>query len=410
MRILRIIARLNVGGPSIQAITLTNDLSSNGFKSVLVTGQVGSDEEDMEYLAREKGVNPIKVPELGREISIINDIKAFFAIRRIIRDFKPQIVHTHTAKAGTLGRIAAVSVNLTSVRSRIKIVHTFHGHVFHSYFKSYKTKIFMFIEKVLARFTHKIIVISNLQKIDICNRFKIANEKKVRVIPLGFDLTNFGKNRKTAKIIRSKYLGEISEKKYLVGIIGRLAPIKNHSLLIKAFKVLKDRKKDHLFQCIFVGDGELREKLMNEVLELNVNDLIVFAGWQKDVAAFYNAFDAVILTSKNEGTPVTLIEAMASGLPVAATDVGGVRDLLGSVENETDEGFTISQNGILIRPEDEEAVANALMFLLNEKEKSQRMASNAKGHVKKNYSFERLSNDIKLLYRELVPENNSELH
>ncbi|MFC1883601.1 glycosyltransferase family 4 protein [Thermodesulfobacteriota bacterium] len=406
IRILRIIARLNVGGPSIQAITLAKDLSSDGYKSLLVTGKVGTNEEDMGYLAREKDVKPITIVELGREISLLNDIRAFLVLRRIVRKFKPHIVHTHTAKAGTVGRLAAVSVNLTSFRSRrIKIVHTFHGHVFHSYFKSYKTFIFVLIERVLAKFTSRIIVISNLQKIDICSRFKIAADKKVNIIPLGFDLSKFGKDKKTRKIVRAKYLNSNSKNKFLVGIVGRLTDVKNHSLLIRAFKVLKDRKVDY-FKCILVGDGELKESLMSEVLKLGLKDSFIFVGWQKDMPSLYQAFDVVVTTSRNEGTPVTLIEAMASGIPVAATDVGGVRDLFGSLEGESDQGFSLAQNGILIRPGDAEAVANALMFLFNEKERAERMAERARDFIQKNYSFDRLSYDIRSLYRELVPDNH----
>lgn len=403
VRILRIIARLNVGGPAIQAISLTSELSSDRYQSMLVCGNVSTYEGDMGYLAAEKGVQPFSVPELGREISIVSDWKAFLALRKIIKRFKPHIIHTHTAKAGTLGRLAAISVNLSSrPKTRIRVVHTFHGHIFHSYFGFLKTFIFIRIERLLARFTDRVIAISELQKSDICDHFRVAKRDRVSVIPLGFDLSGFNDCEKYRKIVRQKYLANEPNEAFLVGAIGRLTAVKNHSLLLEAFKCINDQGKGESFRFLIVGDGELRTDLIHEATELGLRDKVIFVGWQREMPPIYGALDAVVITSKNEGTPVTLIEAMASGKPVVATDVGGVRDLLGGSEREMHGAFELARNGILVPPGDAKAFADALIFIKENKEICARMADNSKNFAVEMYSIERLLDDIKSLYGELL--------
>ncbi|MCP4668249.1 MAG: glycosyltransferase family 4 protein, partial [Deltaproteobacteria bacterium] len=269
VRVLRMIARLNVGGPAIQAISLTSELVSKGYQTMLICGAVGSNEGDMTYLAGDRNVRPIVIPELGREISIVDDLKAFLSLRRIIKRFKPHIIHTHTAKAGTLGRLAAISVNILSRSGkRIRIVHTFHGHVFHSYFNAVKSFFFILIERLLARFTDRIVAISALQRDDICLGFRITKPEKVSVIPLGFDLSGFRHCDTFREIAREEYMsGEFAEG-FLVGIIGRLTAVKNHSLLLRAMGCLKNRGQLGPFKFLIVGDGELKAKLEKEAIEL----------------------------------------------------------------------------------------------------------------------------------------------
>jgi glycosyltransferase involved in cell wall biosynthesis len=402
-KILRIIARLNVGGPAIQAITLTSELSSTGYQTMLVCGNVSPHEGDMAYLAAKKGVQPFAVPELGREISVVHDWKAFLALRKIIRQFKPHIIHTHTAKAGTLGRLAALSINLSHKhKTKISVVHTFHGHIFHSYFGFLKTSAFVQIERLLARFTDRIVVISELQKRDICNRFKVAKREKVKVIQLGFDLSNFKDCMKYRRSVRQKFLRNDPKEAFLVGAIGRLTPVKNHSLLLKAIKQLNDQGRGDSFRFLIVGDGELRRDLIKEASDLGLQDQVIFVGWQQDMPPVYGALDAVVITSKNEGTPVTLIEAMASDKPVVATDVGGVRDLLGGTKGAVHGAFELARNGILVPSGDAKAFADALIFLQENREICARIASNSKDFVERQYSIERLLDDIKSLYEELI--------
>lgn len=408
IRILRIIARLNIGGPAIQTITLSGELSGNTFQTLLVCGRISPGEGDMTYLAEDKGVQPLVIPDLGREISFFADLKTLFILKKIILRFKPHIIHTHTAKGGFLGRVAALSVNITRPsKTRIKIVHTFHGHTFHSYFGKVKTFVFILIERLLARFTDKIIVISRRQKEDICRNYRIADRKRTEIIPLGFDLSSFRDCNRYRQNTRKQYLSCESREVFLVGTIGRLTPVKNLHLLLKAVGRLKDLGKIALFRFLVVGDGELREELLNESMALGIEDAVMFTGWQREMIPVYSALDAVVLTSENEGTPVALIEAMAAGIPVIATDVGGVPDLIGKTETIIEDGGRVSERGILIGSGNTGELVNALLFLQKNKNADSRMIARARDFVDRIYSMDRLVSDIESLYMELVPRINS---
>jgi glycosyltransferase involved in cell wall biosynthesis len=402
-RILRIIARLNIGGPAIQAISLSDHLSREGYETLLVSGRVTPNEGDMAYFAEQRGVQPVILPKMGREISPKGDINSLVDLRRIIKQFKPHIIHTHTAKAGTLGRMAGLSFNLNR-RSNVKtrMVHTFHGHIFHSYFGPLKTRFFIQIERFLSRFTDRIIVISPLQQHDICWRYGIAPPEKVRIIPLGFDLSDFEGKGADGKEIRGRYVLQEGQSVSLVGIIGRLTDVKNHRVLLEAAKRLKAMGKGEDFRFLIVGDGELRQDLIAYARKLGVQNAVVFTGWQKDMPSIYDALDIVALTSLNEGTPVSLIEAMANTRPVVATDVGGVRDLMGAIDQDSKHGYTRAQHGILVASGDGEGLARALAFLHENRQVSKEMAKRAREFVLKHYSMERLVKDIKSLYKEIL--------
>ena len=399
IRILRLIARLNIGGPAIQAVTLSSELSKDQYQTLLVCGSLSPGEGDMTYLALDKGVHRFIIKELGRNISFLDDLKSLFIIRKIIKRFKPDILHTHTAKAGTLGRLAALSLEAPILASKkIRVFHTFHGHTFHSYFSRLKTFIFILVERFLARSTDRIIVLSEQQKKDICDTFKIADEKKVQVIRLGFDLSVYNKNKFKEKTL-VKNNGYCKNPESLqVGIVGRLTPIKNHFMLLEAINYLSVSAKIDRFKFIVVGDGELKSILMKEAEKLNVRDAISFRGWQKDMAAVYSELDIVVLTSKNEGTPVALIEAMAASIPVVATAVGGVPDLIGSVMEKKSDGFQIGERGLILPSESAKALAGALLFVLENREELKPMIQCAKEFVFASFSQQRLLNDIKTLY------------
>jgi glycosyltransferase involved in cell wall biosynthesis len=403
IRILRIIARLNIGGPAIQAISLSDHLSREGYKTLLVSGKVAPHEGDMAYLAEERGVQPVILPKMGREINPIGDMNSLKDLRRIIKQFQPHIIHTHTAKAGTLGRLAGISSNLTR-RSNVKMrmVHTFHGHIFHSYFGSLRTRLFIQIERFLSRFTDRIIVISPLQRHDICWRYGIAPPEKVRIIPLGFDLSDFEGRGEHRKEIRERYMRQEGQGVSLVGIIGRLTEVKNHRTLLEAAKCLKAMGKSDHFRFLVVGDGKLRQDLIAYARELGVQNAVIFAGWQKDMPSIYEALDIIALTSLNEGTPVSLIEAMANARPVVATDVGGVRDLMGVIDEESKDGYTRAQHGILVPSGDGEGLARALSFLHEDRKAANEMAKQGREFVLNHYSVERLVKDIKSLYKEIL--------
>jgi glycosyltransferase involved in cell wall biosynthesis len=401
IRILRIIARLNIGGPAIQAVTLTGRLSDE-FETRLVCGHVGSGEGDMSYLALSEGIKPEILPSLGREISPLDDLRALRDLRRIIRDFQPDIIHTHTAKAGSLGRIAGMTLKgLAGFPKRIRLIHTFHGHVFKGYFGPRKAFFFVQIERLLAMLADRIIVISPLQFVDICDRYRIADPEKVRVIPLGFDLMPFRDCRRFKKEARRKLAGCDNGDALVVGIVGRLTGIKNHRMFLDAAKVLKEGDHGLPLRFLVVGDGELRQELADYARRLGISDIVAFAGWHEDMPRVYGAMDAVALTSFNEGTPVTLIEAMAAGIPVAATSVGGIPDLMGEIKGEMS-GCRMAERGILVRPDDPASLADAVLFLLKSTAASERMTARSKEYVLSRYSMERLLSDMKQLYSEVL--------
>ena len=399
IRILRLIARLNIGGPAIQAITLSSELSRDQYQTLLVCGSLSPGEGDMAYLALDKGVHRFVIKELGRNISLLDDLKALFIIRKIIKRFKPDILHTHTAKAGTLGRLAALSLRVPILKSKkIRVFHTFHGHTFHSYFNRLKTFVFIRVERFLARSTDSIIVVSEQQKEDICGTYKIAHEKKVQVIRLGFDLSAYGKiaPHRKASLLNNGY--RKNRESLRVGMVGRLTPIKNHFMLLEAINHLNVSGKIDRFKFIVVGDGELKTILMEKAEKLNVRDAISFRGWQKDMPAVYSELDIVVLTSKNEGTPVAIIEAMAASRPVVATAVGGVPDLIGRVMETNPDGFQIGERGLMVPSENAKALAGALLFVLENRKELKPMIRRAKEFAFGNYSQQRLLSDIKTLY------------
>jgi glycosyltransferase involved in cell wall biosynthesis len=403
IRILRVIARLNIGGPAIQAITLSEHFSGGVYRSLLVCGRVSPREGDMSYLASAKGIQPVLLSELGRDISPVHDLFSLKKLAELIRVFKPHIIHSHTAKAGTLGRLAGLLRNMRlSGPDKIRLVHTFHGHVFHSYFGGVKTRAFIQIERRLASFTDRIVVVSPLQKEDICGRYRIAGPEKVRTIPLGFDLSGFRYPEKGRDAFRRRYFPTISEEVTLVGIIGRLTAVKNHRMFLETAKLLKDEGKGRLFKFLIVGDGELKPPLMRLASELGLEGSVSFSGWQKDMSAVYNGLDVVALTSLNEGTPVTLIEAMAAGKPVVATDVGGVRDLLGAVDNRDPGEYKLAENGVLIPSGDGKVLGKALCFIRENRDVSKSVANRARQFVLSRFSQERMFKDHDRLYHELV--------
>jgi glycosyltransferase involved in cell wall biosynthesis len=357
----------------------------------------------MSYLALEQGVRPRRIEGLGREISPWNDLRVLLRLLRIFRRFRPRIVHTHTAKAGTLGRAAGALWNLAHPRKgRVLMIHTFHGHVFHSYFGRWKTLVFLGIERFLGRFTDRVVVISRAQRADICGTYRIAAPHKARIVPLGFNLAPFARDdgEEDARIRGMR--SEASAQPFLVGLVGRLAPVKNHRLLLEAAQHLRSQGELRHFRFVIVGDGELRTALERETGALGLSDVFHYAGWRKEMAPVYRALDAVTLTSLNEGTPVSLIEAMAAARPIAATAVGGVPDLLGRVLAHPEPGIGRAERGLLVESGNARALAGALVRLRDSRDEAVAMGVRARRFVLDMYGMERLVNDIKGLYREVL--------
>lgn len=397
-KVVRIIARLNVGGPAIHTILLTKWLNREKFDSVLVSGALGKDEGDMSYLAERHDVHPVIIPELMREINWKKDAAALWKIYRQLCRHKPDILHTHTAKAGTLGRTACILYNLRNrilLKSRCIIIHTFHGHVLHSYFSRLKTFIFIIIERALAGFTDAIVVISEKQKKDIADRYKIADDKKIHIIPLGFDLASFFNCEENNKGFKKEL--SIDDEATVIGIIGRLAPIKNHKLFLNTAKRLSSIDDKLIF--VIIGDGECKSELLSYADKLDIKDRVIFAGWKKDIYSVYDGLDIVALTSFNEGTPVSLIEAMASKKPVIATDVGGVGDIFSFKENiAAGNGFLVGENGVLVKENNIESFSNGLKLLLSSRDIRERMGIKGREFVRERFSIARLVQDIENLY------------
>lgn len=394
IKILRIIARLNIGGPAIHTILLTDGLDRIGFDSMLVCGRPNKDEGDMGYLAEEKNAKFTLIPELKRELNLFYDTKAFIKILEIIFSQRPNIIHTHTAKAGCLGRMAGILYNVfTPKAKRAKLIHTFHGHVLSGYFGTLKTKTFILIERFLALFSAKILTVSESVKNELV-ALGICPESKIEVIPLGFELEKFLEVPP-------------SERTQLnIGIVGRLVRIKNHRLFLDAASRMINENWGLQLKFMIIGDGELRQDLQLYSRQLNIEEKIEFLGWQKDLAAIYSDLDIVALTSLNEGTPVSLIEAMASARVVVATDVGGVRDLLGKKADydgiEPNAGFQLLERGVLVKSQDICSLSSALVLLSQNKGLRQKMGFSSREYVRDRYAKERLIKDMERLYNKML--------
>jgi glycosyltransferase involved in cell wall biosynthesis len=406
-KIIRIIARLNVGGPAKHVVWLTSGLKDAGFDTLLVTGKVPEGEEDMSYFAEEMGVTPRYFSEMSREISL-NDLVTVWKLFRLFRRERPDIVHTHTAKAGTVGRTAGFLYRwltpgiFIGKPRQCKFVHTYHGHVFHSYYGRTRTRVFLAIERLLAKLvTDRLIVVSKQQSIEIGEKFRVGRSGQIKVIPLGLDLGLFADHAAR----RTKFRHElcIPDHTILIGIVGRLTEIKNHQMFLDVVARLKEIDpacwRQGAVRFIVIGDGGLRDALEDQCEELGLEQDVIFVGSRKDPEYFYPALDVVALTSHNEGTPLTLIEAMANARPVVATSVGGVVDLLGDVVE--DGPYQVCRRGIAVDAGDEEAFVSALSRIIRDRSLRQELGERGLEFVEVNYSKERLFEDIKHLYEEL---------
>lgn len=384
IRVLRVIARLNVGGPALHVTYLSSELDKIGYETVLAAGRVGQGEGSMESVAGEYGVVPRYISGLQRDIEPLKDAAAIARLLGILREFRPHIVHTHTAKAGALGRIAALLAG--SARPQA-VVHTYHGHVLRGYFNPAVTAAFRQVERRLAAVTDALIAVSPEVRDDLVH-LGIAPADRIKVVRLGLDLDSRTAAAPGARETQRSALG-VTEDSFLIGWLGRMTEIKRVEDLIRAFVLVRTRGIDaHL---ALVGDGPLRDSLQALALEVGVAGRCHFLGYRDDVGSLYRAFDTVALTSANEGTPVTLIEALASGLPAVATDVGGVRDVV-------EDGRT----GFVVRAGDVGATADALAQLAQDPALRARLAGEARASVLDRYAVPRLVSDMDELYRELL--------
>lgn len=391
-RVLRIFNRLILGGPAFNVSYLTKFLAPD-FETKLVIGAKDDFEEEATFLKVDYDLQPYEIPSMKRSLNLVDDRKAYMALKKVIREFKPHIVHTHTSKPGALGRLAAYHCNVPV------IVHTYHGHVFHSYFGKLKSQFFIEAERYLAKKSDHIIAISEIQKRELIDRYNICPESKMSIIPLGLDLKKFTLNRDAKRAsFRKKY--SIQDDDIAIGIVGRIVPIKNHAMFIDAiFKLLQKTTKKLKF--IIVGDGEIRADLEAQLQDYgiahnyypnNENEAtVIFTSWLINMDEVYAGLDIVALTSLNEGTPVSLIEAQAAGKPIVTTDVGGVRDVV--LQHDT---AIVTESGVT------EQFSDALLQLTENDEYRTQLGIKGTDHVMALYDKSRLVTDMSQLYFRLL--------
>lgn len=383
IRVLRIINRFNIGGPTYNATFLSRYLSDE-YETLLVGGLPEPGEADSLYVLEKYGVKPILIEEIKRNPDFSSDRKAYKKIRQLIQDFKPDIVHTHAAKAGALGRRAAHAENVPV------IVHTFHGHVFHSYFGKVKTRLFKEIERRLAKRSTGIIAISPQQKKELTEIHKITEPNKVEVIPLGFDLLPFKEGRDNFRDVVRQELG-LKQNEVAVAIVGRLAPIKDHDFFLDVVELIKDQIQVPV-KFFVVGDGTEKSHIEERVKWINESGEVVrLMSWIKDISRFNAAMDIVCLTSKNEGTPVSLIEAQAANIPVISTNVGGVKDIVRNLET-----------GIVVEERRQDLYADKLLELINDEKKRAKLSQNGWSHVEERFHYTTLVSNMDRYYKQLL--------
>jgi glycosyltransferase involved in cell wall biosynthesis len=406
MKIVRIIARLNVGGPARHVVWLSAGMKQNGYDTLLVSGVVPPGEEDMAYVARGANVSPFIVREMSREISARDVLTTWKLFRLLVRE-KPAVVHTHTAKAGTVGRVAGLMYRWLTPATLIGkprhcyFVHTYHGHVFHSYYGPAKTLLFLTVERMLARLvTDRIVVISEQQRLEINQHFRVGRPEQFAVVPLGIDLTIYEDWPNRREEFRRQL--DAAEDEILVGIVGRLTEIKNHRLFLEAAALFKKHCEKRV-RFLIVGDGHLRQKLEDEVDILGLQNDVCFLGSRQDPENFYPGIDVLALTSLNEGTPLSLIEAMANARAVIATAVGGVVDLLGpKLTPEPGRPFAVHERGISVASGDADGFSQALAYLISNEALRRDLGDRGRAFVVKNYDKERLITDMSALYGQLL--------
>ena len=377
------IARLNVGGPARHVLLLNDALTQKGYDTLLVHGSLGPGEASFEHLAVERGLQTCKIVSLGRRIQPARDLRAFIELVRLLFAEDPDVVHTHTAKAGALGRVAAAIYNATRQRARrCVVVHTFHGHVLTGYFASTATSLVRLAERLLARLTDCVIAISPTQERELVDRFRISSDEQTVMIPLGLDLSPLPGDISREAARRRL---DVDVNAFGVGYVGRFVPVKDVETLVRAFSRVAHALPRAVL--LLVGDGPTRPHVERLAEQLNVRHKVELIGWRNDLVEVYAAMNVCCLSSLNEGTPVALIEAMAAKRPVVATRVGGVIDIV-------EDGRT----GILVEPRDPVAMADAILRLASDPAGCERMGELGRASVITRFSVDRLAQDVHSTY------------
>ena len=381
---MHVIARLNVGGAALHVLQLAHEQARRGHDVVVVAGTLAAGEESMEYVGEELGVQLVRLPVLQRPLSPRADTAAIVALRRLLREQRPDVLHTHTAKAGATGRLAALAAGAARPRA---VVHTYHGHVLSGYFSRRWERVFRWVERALAFTSGTLVAVSEEVRDDLVG-FGVAPASRFAVVPYGFDLPPWSEaddaNRRT---IRAE-LG-VGDDTFVVGWAGRLTAIKRPLDLVRTLRGLVDQGVDAVL--VLVGDGEDRDAVEALVAELDVAERCRLVGFQKSIRPWYASFDALILTSANEGTPVVAIEALAAGRPVVATRAGGT----GTVVRNGESGYLEAIG-------DTEALARRLARLAADPALRASMGEAGAEDARARFAVGRMADEIEAVYRRLL--------
>lgn len=392
-RIVRIITRLNIGGPAIQAITLSARLAAEGFDTTLVHGRLAPGEGDMRTLLPSSTLDAVYLDGLRRSIEPVDDAVTLGRLLALMRRVRPSIVHTHMAKAGALGRLAAMAYNAgPGRRSPARIVHTYHGHVLEGYFSARTTSVFLRLERLLARRTDALVAVSPAIRRELLEDFGIGRPERFHVVPLGFNLDALAAIDPAARRLARAELG-IEPGAPVIAWVGRLTAIKQPQLFLDVARLVANTWPAAVF--LLVGDGELRGEVEASIGQLGLTGNVRLLGWRGDLATIYAATDVFALTSRNEGTPVALIEAMAAGLPGVSPDVGGIPDVVPG-----------SALGLVVSGATAGHFAEAVCGLLKDPERRREMGGLARKSVLPRFGFERLVSDVTALYWRLLNSPN----
>jgi glycosyltransferase involved in cell wall biosynthesis len=384
VKVLRVIARLNMGGPALHVAYLTAGLAERGYDTTLVAGTLARGEDSMAFVAEELGIDVVRIDDLRRDISPVRDALAVLRLARLIRRLRPRILHTHTAKAGAVGRLAALLAG--DARPPI-VVHTFHGHVLRGYFDPARTAFFRLLERRLARVSTALVAVGPQVRDDLV-ALGVAPREKFAVVRLGIEVDQRVHADANGRVEMRRLMG-IAPDRFAVGWIGRMTGVKRTDDVLLAFRRLRQRGVDACL-CL-VGDGPDRDRVERRAHELGVMRETFFLGYQEDVAPFFAAFDAFVLPSVNEGTPVTAIEALAAARPVVATRVGGVPDVV----RDGVDGFLVEAGAI-------DDLAERLARLAGDPALRARMGAAGRERVVSRYAVDRLVDDVDRLYRSLL--------
>ncbi len=383
IRDLRVIARLNVGGPSLHVSYLSEGLAHRGYATTLAAGTISEGEASMAFVAEQRGIEVESIPDLQREVAPLQDMSVVRHLREIIRRDRPHVLHTHTAKAGTVGRTAA---RLAGDARPPVVVHTFHGHMLKGEFSPTRTRVFRAIERTLAHHTDALVAVSPEVRDELVE-MGVAPASKFAVVRLGIELSERMAGAADGASLRAS-LG-IPPDRFCIGWVARMSAAKQPGDVLRTVRLLRDRGVDAAL--ILVGDGPERARLEAQARMLDLVEGVHFVGFQNDVGPWFHAFDVLLLPSRSEGTPVSAIETLASGRPVVATDVGGTRDVV-------EDGVS----GFIVPLGDVAAGAERLERLALDRELRDRMGAAGQARTLERYRVPRLVADIDQLYRSLL--------